>query len=100
MKSESANEVVAMIKPASLKIAPNEINENISQLWVDKYKPTKMSKIIGQQGEKLMLSLALLLHLYIYIYISFDFIKKIFCIIIISGFVKVIKAMPTNYLIG
>jgi len=29
-----------------------EVNDNVSQLWVDKYKPTKMSKIIGQSTEK------------------------------------------------
>lgn len=31
---------------------PKEISDNISQLWVDKYKPVKMSKIIGQTTDK------------------------------------------------
>lgn len=38
---------VAMEKPA----VPKELNDGVSQLWVDKYKPTSMKRIIGQTGE-------------------------------------------------
>ena len=31
---------------------PKELSDNVSQLWVDKYKPAKMSKIIGQTTDK------------------------------------------------
>lgn len=34
-------------KPA----APKELSDGVSQLWVDKYKPTSMKRIIGQTGE-------------------------------------------------
>ena len=31
---------------------PKELSDNISQLWVDKYKPTSMKRIIGQTTER------------------------------------------------
>ena len=51
VKAEASERMDLKLKaePATVKA---EVNDNVSQLWVDKYKPTKMSKIIGQSTEK------------------------------------------------
>lgn len=45
--------VTAKAEPQSQKPdVPKELNDGVSRLWVDKYKPTSMKRIIGQLGEK------------------------------------------------